>query len=207
MTSLSSERFPTTGPGRPHSQRRPPIYVRRSCASRASTSCASTSSLSDDEDAITPCPPQTKSFSPQNDGDSEPTPQPRSQQHPRPNAQRQDSWRSSQLIDDTSAETAETAETPSTEVDSVTLWRRMLVIQRLFGCYNSARMSAALEMGDDGARVVPSRTCLDLLNDSIDQLPDESRRQLEAFLEHGENGGLAKRKSWRQRLQEMRQAR
>jgi hypothetical protein len=184
--------------------------------------------MSDDEDAITPCPPQKKSFSPQNDRGSEPRPQHGQQHHPRPNAQRQDSWRSSLLIDETSAETAETK---STEVDSVTLWRRMLVIQRLFGCYNSARMSAALEMGDDGARVVrmstpdtafrtmvyaillltydclASRTCLDLLNDSIDQLPEESRRQLEAFLEHGEDGGLAKRKSWRQRLQEMRQAR
>jgi len=33
------------------------------------------------------------------------------------------------------------------EVDSVTLWRRMLVIQRMFGCYNSARMQAAIDLG------------------------------------------------------------
>jgi len=37
------------------------------------------------------------------------------------------------------------------EVDATTLWRRMLVIQRIFGCYNSARMRAALDLGvDDG---------------------------------------------------------
>ncbi|KAK0724632.1 hypothetical protein B0H67DRAFT_449079, partial [Lasiosphaeris hirsuta] len=65
-------------------------------------------------------------------------------------------------------------------VDAETLWKRMLAIQRMFGCYNSARMRAALDTGAEG--FIPSRTCLDLLNDSIDQLPEESRRQLEEFL-------------------------
>jgi hypothetical protein len=36
-------------------------------------------------------------------------------------------------------------------VDPSRLWQKMLAIQRVFGCYNSARMRAALEMGvEDG---------------------------------------------------------
>lgn len=38
------------------------------------------------------------------------------------------------------------------DIDSETLWRRMLEIQRTFGCYNSARMDAALESGEGVAR-------------------------------------------------------
>ncbi|KAK2071373.1 hypothetical protein P8C59_005802 [Phyllachora maydis] len=67
--------------------------------------------------------------------------------------------------------------------DTARLWRRMLAIQRAFGCYRSARMSAALEAGEDG--VVPTRTCLDLLNDSIAELPAADRRALDAFLGRG----------------------
>ncbi|KAH8890285.1 hypothetical protein GQ53DRAFT_601388, partial [Thozetella sp. PMI_491] len=66
--------------------------------------------------------------------------------------------------------------------DAATLWRRMLTVQKLFGCYNSARMQAALELGADSG-FVPSKTCLDLMNDSLSQLPDEERKQVEDYLE------------------------
>jgi len=33
------------------------------------------------------------------------------------------------------------------DIDLNTLWHRMLAIQRVFGCYNSARMRAALDSG------------------------------------------------------------
>ncbi len=38
-------------------------------------------------------------------------------------------------------------------LDAELLWHRMLTAQRMFGCYNSARMTAALEMGNDGGFV------------------------------------------------------
>ncbi|KAK0649583.1 hypothetical protein B0T16DRAFT_456985 [Cercophora newfieldiana] len=200
MSSISWQ--PSAGPARPHNTGScRPIFDRRSSTSRGSTSASSTSSFSDDEDAITPCPPQ--SFPQQEQQhEEEQRQQPRPKSH-RPNAERPrpQSWRSSQVMpahDDDSPHAEIEA-----EVDSVTLWRRMLVIQRMFGCYNSARMRAALDLGVED-KFVPSRTCLDLLNDSIDQLPEESRRQLEQFLEHGESAGREARKSWRQRLHEMR---
>lgn len=35
-----------------------------------------------------------------------------------------------------------------TDGDPERLWKRMLALQRTYGCYNSARMSAALSSGD-----------------------------------------------------------
>ncbi|KAK4445923.1 hypothetical protein QBC34DRAFT_154247 [Podospora aff. communis PSN243] len=207
MSSLSWQ--PSAGPARPHNYggSRRPIYQRRSSTSRGSTSASSTASFSDDDDAITPCPPQNFTEEHRDvQQDRTPRQQPRSPKAHRPNAERRQSWRSSQVMSSEPHPESPDGDLAEVEVDSVTLWRRMLVIQRMFGCYNSARMSAALDTGaEDG--FVPSRTCLDLLNDSIDQLPEESRRQLEQFLEHGESGNPSRRKSWRQRLQEMRQAR
>ncbi|CCC09563.1 hypothetical protein SMACR_03594 [Sordaria macrospora] len=66
-------------------------------------------------------------------------------------------------------------------IDTQLLWRRMLAIQRTFGCYNSTRMQLAIEMGEQNASV-PSRVCLDLLNDSIDNLPSDIKHRIEDFL-------------------------
>lgn len=98
-------------------------------------------------------------------------------------------------------------------IDAETLWRRMLAVQRRFGCYNSARMRAAVDLEDasedmaGGVSVIaPSRTCLDLLNDSIDAelLPEQERAQLEAYLRGNEGGmaanGFGERRGWRSRL-------
>jgi hypothetical protein len=56
-------------------------------------------------------------------------------------------------------------------------WRRMLLLQKEYHCYKSARMEAAVEALENGWRVeevpVPSRFCLDLLN-------EELRMQIEA---------------------------
>ncbi|KAL1897934.1 hypothetical protein Sste5346_003786 [Sporothrix stenoceras] len=71
------------------------------------------------------------------------------------------------------------------ELDNAVLWHRMLNLQRRYHCYNSARMSAALE-DDYLAAVVPPRACLDLLNDSIAsaQLCEEARGEVVALLVH-----------------------
>jgi hypothetical protein len=155
MSSLSWQ--PSAGPARPHNYggSRRPIYERRSSTSRGSTSASSTSSFSDDEDAITPCPPQSFSEEHQfEQQDRTPRQQPRSPKSHRPNAEKRQSWRSSQVMsahDSTEPHPESLDGGVEPEVDSVTLWRRMLVIQRMFGCYNSARMRAALDTGaEDG---------------------------------------------------------
>ncbi|EPE09304.1 hypothetical protein F503_07080 [Ophiostoma piceae UAMH 11346] len=58
------------------------------------------------------------------------------------------------------------------------LWHRMLALQRQYHCYNSARMSAALQ---DDTMAIPPRACLDLLNDSIAtaDLCDEARAHVD----------------------------
>jgi hypothetical protein len=59
-------------------------------------------------------------------------------------------------------------------------WRRMLLLQKEYHCYKSARMEAAVEALENGWRVeevpVPSRFCLDLLN-------EELRMQIEAGID------------------------
>ncbi|OTA94257.1 hypothetical protein M434DRAFT_59967, partial [Hypoxylon sp. CO27-5] len=52
------------------------------------------------------------------------------------------------------------------------LWARMLALQQTYGCYNSARMSAALSSGDISL-LLPSKACLNLLNENMAFLPDE----------------------------------
>ncbi|KAI0121309.1 hypothetical protein BJ170DRAFT_141384 [Xylariales sp. AK1849] len=64
-----------------------------------------------------------------------------------------------------------------TEGDPKRLWRRMLALQQIYGCYKSARMSAALESGDISS-LLPSKACLDLLNDGMEALPDEAEEAL-----------------------------
>ncbi|KAK3937366.1 hypothetical protein QBC46DRAFT_267671 [Diplogelasinospora grovesii] len=159
---------------------------------------ASTSSLSDDEDAITACPLKKPSLNQRQHTNVSATANGQhesSQQHSRPHSQRSNSWRTS--ISHFDPPDSEGDGCNYEEIPTELLWRRMLTIQRMFGCYNSARMRAALEAGAEN--FVPSRTCLDLLNDSIDHLPEEAKRQLEEFLGQ-EATGTKKRKSWRQRL-------
>ncbi|KAK6955215.1 hypothetical protein Daesc_002846 [Daldinia eschscholtzii] len=64
-----------------------------------------------------------------------------------------------------------------TEGDPERLWERMLVLQQTYGCYNSARMSAALSSGDVSL-LLPSKACLNLLNENISFLPDETENAL-----------------------------
>ncbi|EFW98643.1 hypothetical protein CMQ_4495 [Grosmannia clavigera kw1407] len=89
------------------------------------------------------------------------------------------------------AETADTAGTADT-ADTAYLWRQMLALQRRFHCYNSARISAALE-NELVEAIVPPRACLDLLNDSVTTqlLPDEARREVAALMS-GHAGALYK---------------
>ncbi|KAI1183242.1 hypothetical protein F5B17DRAFT_146193 [Nemania serpens] len=58
-----------------------------------------------------------------------------------------------------------------TDGDPERLWMRMLALQKRFGCYNSARMSAALSSGNE-SKLRPSKVCLDLLNEHMAILPD-----------------------------------
>jgi len=50
-------------------------------------------------------------------------------------------------------------------------WERMLMLQREYHCYNSARLEAAVEALERGFAIeevpMPSRLCLDLLNDEL----------------------------------------
>ncbi|KAE8441396.1 hypothetical protein EG329_004985 [Mollisiaceae sp. DMI_Dod_QoI] len=50
-------------------------------------------------------------------------------------------------------------------------WSRMLALQREYHCYNSARLEAAVEAMENGwgedAVQMPSRLCLDLLNEQL----------------------------------------
>ncbi|RYP15856.1 hypothetical protein DL765_005470 [Monosporascus sp. GIB2] len=64
-----------------------------------------------------------------------------------------------------------------TDGDPERLWKRMLALQQVYGCYNSARMSAALSSGDFNL-LLPSKACLDLLNEHMTLLPDEAERAL-----------------------------
>lgn len=52
-------------------------------------------------------------------------------------------------------------------------WKRMLELQRVYHCYNSARLEAAVEAVEGGWRgweeLIPSRLCLDLLNEELKQ--------------------------------------
>ncbi|KAI1299885.1 hypothetical protein F5Y03DRAFT_243225 [Xylaria venustula] len=58
-----------------------------------------------------------------------------------------------------------------TNGDPDRLWMRMLALQQMFGCYNSARMSAALSSGNV-SKLRPSKACLDLLNEHMAVLPE-----------------------------------
>ncbi|KAI1084303.1 hypothetical protein F5B20DRAFT_290546 [Whalleya microplaca] len=76
-----------------------------------------------------------------------------------------------------------------TNGDPERLWKRMLALQQIYGCYNSARMSAALSSGDISL-LLPSRACLNLLNENMAFLPDEvepSSGDWRPSMEHRQN--------------------
>jgi hypothetical protein len=96
------------------------------------------------------------------------------------------------------------SERSASKVDDVEgLWRCMLELQQRYGCYRSARMQAAVSMyeSESGMDLMPSRACLDLLNDSIDDLPEEGWEMLDKYLpgdhdaSHGRNG--SRKHGWR----------
>ncbi|KAK0672166.1 hypothetical protein QBC41DRAFT_314333 [Cercophora samala] len=173
-----------------------------------SSSASSNSGYDFDDDAITPCPllettaghhthhhshlrdlqPSHHHLSPHQHkyGNLSRT---SSQKRP---ASRCESWRSSQprpfhgyVGDD-----AEDEE----ELDTEILWKQMLAVQDRFGCYNSARMRAALEGGDTS---IPSRVCLDLINDSIGEMPEDVRERIELFLEREGSGAMMRKGKWK----------
>ncbi|KAI0876119.1 hypothetical protein GGS24DRAFT_252859 [Hypoxylon argillaceum] len=114
----------------------------------------------DDIDAITPCPigsaPSTETMSPIADLRTTRSASP-------------SSFRSS--VDISRRRASVKALEEGTNGDPERLWMRMLALQRKFGCYNSARMSAALSSGNV-SRLRPSKACLDLLNENMAVLPD-----------------------------------
>jgi hypothetical protein len=90
---------------------------------------SATSFCSEDEDAISPCPPAS----------AEAQGQSYHAEHLQPQPNRSGSCRDRlehlNGIDDC--------------IDPSLLWQNMLAVQRAFGCYNSARMRAALETGGE----------------------------------------------------------
>ncbi|KAK0705766.1 hypothetical protein B0T21DRAFT_298883 [Apiosordaria backusii] len=80
------------------------------------------------------------------------------------------------------------------ELDTEILWRQMLAVQDRFGCYNSARMRAALEGGDNS---IPSKICLDLINDSVGEMPEDVRQRIELFLEREGSGAMMRKGKWK----------
>lgn len=114
--------------------------------------------------------------------------------------------------------------TDGEDMDDAKLWRRMLDIQREFHCYNSARIAAALLELEMGVDVAPyaresdhmppqetstiqitdawypaSRSCLDLLNDGVSDMPVHDKERLVEWLhEHSsrrKRSGIFKRNS------------
>lgn len=133
-----------------------PRRTRSTITTNPSSCCTS-----DDEDAITPCsspPPE-----PQSPIDEHQHQQPHQHAAPSPTASaanppallaspRKNSSQSAQQQDCWHFDP-----TDGVDMDDERLWRRMLAIQRIFHCYNSARMSAALlelEKGEDVGRFV-----------------------------------------------------
>ncbi|KAK1782281.1 hypothetical protein QBC45DRAFT_403413 [Copromyces sp. CBS 386.78] len=139
-------------------------FLRNSCARRLSFYSRASSPSYAEDDAITPCPVESV---------------PDQQQHPP--LSRSSSSSSLRSTRSSLRSTIQDTMRDYNDIDTQLLWRRMLAIQRTFGCYNSTRMQLAIEMGEQNASV-PSRVCLDLLNDSIDKLPSDIKQRIEDFL-------------------------
>ncbi|KAI2622279.1 hypothetical protein GGS21DRAFT_371872 [Xylaria nigripes] len=118
----------------------------------------------DDIDAITPCPvnrpaTSTEAICPISDL--------RSMRSTSPNSLRNS-------VDVSRRRASVKAVEEGTDGDLDRLWMRMLALQQRFGCYNSARMSAALALGSEKnvSMLRPSKACLDLLNENMTALPE-----------------------------------
>lgn len=163
-------------------------------------------SFSDDEDAITPCssPPPEPQQQPLVVEDSCSS----KMKSPRHSIISSADALSASRKTSSSTRTWHLDPAAGEDLNDACLWRRMLDIQREFHCYNSARMAAALlelEMGVDVGRYaresppvpllcktpfadlmcfvpVASRSCLDLLNDSVSDLPEEDKERLVEWL-------------------------
>jgi hypothetical protein len=141
-----------------------PTHNSKSLRSRGHSPLSWSSSLSDDEDAITPCPDVTPKAPActqiehaQQQQDMSPSRQSSwssRSKSPKAGCRRSMSWRDEEggHFDplDGQGNTDE-------RVDTAQLWKRMLAIQRVFGCYKSARMSAALDYGVEER--IPVRKC------------------------------------------------
>lgn len=69
---------------------------------------------------------------------------------------------------------------PADEVSE--LWRAMLELQDEYHCYHSTRMDVAVDAGQDGLDLMPSRFIIDTLNDSVVDLPEEAWEKLDRYL-------------------------
>lgn len=60
---------------------------------------------------------------------------------------------------------------PMQQESDAQCWERMLALQREYHCYKSARLEAAVEALERGCSIedvpMPSRLCLDLLNEEL----------------------------------------
>lgn len=97
---------------------------------------------------ISPCPVQKTGDEQQPESqrthtERDDAPQQRSNQPhiKRPNSRREETWHFDPLDGE------------GHDSDTAALWQTMLSIQREFGCYNSARMRAAIELGDEHVAV------------------------------------------------------
>ncbi|KAK2592629.1 hypothetical protein QQS21_009656 [Conoideocrella luteorostrata] len=81
----------------------------------------------------------------------------------------------------TSSTSSRTCEGMSTE-DTRELWRCMLELQQLYGCYNSTRIDLAVNAGDAGIDLMPNPFIIDTLNDSLIDLPAEGWDMLDRCL-------------------------
>ncbi|KAH6695750.1 hypothetical protein F5X68DRAFT_258287 [Plectosphaerella plurivora] len=82
------------------------------------------------------------------------------------------------------------------DADAQSLWQDMLALQQQYNCYRSTRMQVAAG-SDLGADMMPSRACIDLLNASLDDLPEEGWNVLEKYWVAGSaNRGRRRWKFW-----------
>ncbi|KAJ1325153.1 hypothetical protein MN608_09864 [Microdochium nivale] len=150
----------------------------------------------DDLDAITPCPPRES---------QEPTQLKTSDYnmlHPCADSNASDSARTSRSASPSADDEAAShfahdddesgrkqrrrsvkALEDGTEGDPARLWQRMLALQQAYGCYKSARMSAALS-SSDASLLLPSKACLDMMNEHMCALPDDVDLTIEQHLQH-----------------------
>ncbi|QUC16310.1 uncharacterized protein UV8b_00551 [Ustilaginoidea virens] len=80
-----------------------------------------------------------------------------------------------------------------TTEDTRELWRCMLALQQLYGCYKSTRMDLAVNAGDAGINLMPNPFIIDTLNDSLVNLPAEGWEMLDRCLRNSKSAPRAMR--------------